>query len=97
MTVFQNQCTISYDHLGNYIKATFQDFAHRLLSPLSGRFQTGIADFGCTLRRALFDAWAGNSNLANSLKIYPSLRQNENSHTTCHIGELPKNQTFSLS
>ena len=26
--------------------------------------------------------------------MYPSLRQNDNSHTPCHIGELPKNRTF---
>ena len=27
----------------------------------------------------------------------PSLRQNENSHRTCHIGELPEILTFFLS
>ena len=49
------------------------------------------------LRRVLFDArLAGNSNLAKSLTVYdyPSLRQNENSHTICHIGE---NQTLIIT
>ena len=28
--------------------------------------------------------------------VYPSLRQNESSNTTCHTGEIMQNKTFSL-
>ena len=51
------------------------------------------------LRRVLFDIRMGSSNMTKSrqYKMYPSLQQNENSQTTCHIGEVQKIKLSPLS